>query len=116
MANKPKSVVANGSVQLNGKAHSGYTLRGNGKTFVASPLDYTDLTNAPFSGTVSSASRTTVSVVFPASLNLSAVPMVVVTPTTNAGAFHLSAVNTKGFTITYGTSGAQTFNYTVSFS
>ena len=40
-------------------------------------------------------------------------PTVVVTPTSNAGAFYISASSTTGFTITYATSGTQTFNYIV---
>jgi hypothetical protein len=40
-------------------------------------------------------------------------PTIVVTATTNAGAFYLSSVSNSGFTITYATSGAQTFNYMV---
>lgn len=62
-------------------------------------------------GVVSSASGTTVSVTYATAYT--STPVVVVTPTTNAGAFYLSASSNSGFTITYATSGAQTFNYMV---
>ncbi len=62
-------------------------------------------------GAITSASGTTVSKTY--SVNYGSTPVVVVTPTTNAGAFYLSASSTSGFTITYATSGAQTFNYIV---
>jgi hypothetical protein len=62
-------------------------------------------------GSVSSASGTTVSVVYAVAYN--SAPTVVVTPTTNAGAFYISASSASGFTITYASSGAQTFNYMV---
>ena len=68
-------------------------------------------TNTDFRSSVSSASGTTVSVTY--AVAYGSQPFVVVTPTTNAGAFFLSAQATTGFTITYATSGAQTFNYIV---
>jgi hypothetical protein len=71
----------------------------------------TGAANSDSNGSVSSASGTTVSVVYAAAYN--ATPTVVVTPTTNAGAFYISASSATGFTITYATSGAQTFNYRV---
>jgi len=67
--------------------------------------------NGDFAGAISSVSGTTVSKTF--AVNFTSTPIVTVTPTTNAGAFYLSAVSNSGFTVTYGTSGAQTFNYTV---
>jgi hypothetical protein len=67
--------------------------------------------NSDFAGSVSSASGTTVSVVY--GTPYKNIPVVTVTPTTNAGAFYISAASASGFTITYATSGAQTFNYQV---
>ena len=62
-------------------------------------------------GTLTQTGSTSVSVIF---ANAYAhTPVVVVTPTSNAGAFYLSAVSTTGFTITYANSGTQTFNYHV---
>jgi hypothetical protein len=40
-------------------------------------------------------------------------PFVTVTPTSNCGAWYVSAQSTAGFTITYATSGTMTFNYHV---
>ena len=40
-------------------------------------------------------------------------PTVVVTPTSNCGAFYISSSSTTGFSITYANSGTQTFNYQV---
>ena len=40
-------------------------------------------------------------------------PTVVVTPTSNCGAFYISSSSTTGFSITYANSGTQTFNYHV---
>src|SRR5208282_5761875 len=40
-------------------------------------------------------------------------PFVTVTPTSNCGAWYVSAQSTAGFTITYATSGTMTFNYLV---
>jgi hypothetical protein len=65
--------------------------------------------NSDLQGTITSVSGTTVSKTF--AVNYTSTPIVTVTPTTNAGAFYLSAVSNSGFTVTYGTSGAQTFNY-----
>jgi hypothetical protein len=67
--------------------------------------------NGDVQGHVSSVSGTTVSVTY--TTPYTSTPTVTVTPTTNAGAFFLSASSTTGFTITYATSGAQTFNYQV---
>ena len=67
--------------------------------------------NADMQGNITSASGTTVSKTF--ATNYTSTPIVTVTPTTNAGAFYLSSVSNSGFTITYATSGAQTFNYHV---
>lgn len=67
--------------------------------------------NADVQGSVSSLSGTTITVSFTKSYG--ATPQVVVTPTTNAGAFYLSALSASGFTITYANSGAQTFVYFV---
>lgn len=60
-------------------------------------------------GSISSASGTTVSVTFTNAFV--GTPFIQVTPTTNAGAYFLSAVSNTGFTITYATTGAQTFNW-----
>ncbi len=76
---------------------------------LASPT-FTGTVTLP-SGQISSGSGTTVSKSF--AVNYGGTPVVVVTPTTNAGAFYLSAVSSSGFTVTYATSGAQTFNYIV---
>lgn len=67
--------------------------------------------NTDMRGSVSSASGTTVSVTYGTAY--ASTPIVVVTPTTNAGTFFISASNTTGFTITYATAGAQTFDYIV---
>jgi hypothetical protein len=67
--------------------------------------------NGDYAGSISSVSGTTVSKTF--AVNFTSTPIVTVTPTTNAGSFFLSAVSNSGFTVTYTTSGAQTFNYTV---
>jgi hypothetical protein len=67
--------------------------------------------NADMQGSITSSSGTTVSKTF--ATNYTSTPIVTVTPTTNAGAFYLSSVSNSGFTITYATSGAQTFNYHV---
>lgn len=64
------------------------------------------------SGQITSVSGTTVSKTF--ANNYVNTPIVTVTPTTNAGAYYLSAVSNSGFTVTYTSSGAQTFNYMVS--
>jgi hypothetical protein len=71
----------------------------------------TGAANGDVSGSISSASGTTVSKTF--AVPYASTPTIVVTPTTNAGAFYLSAVSASAFTITYATSGAQTFNYHV---
>lgn len=63
------------------------------------------------SGTISSSAGTTVSYSY--SGTYATTPTVVVSPTTNAGAFYLSSSTTTGFTVTYATSGAQSFNYKV---
>jgi len=62
-------------------------------------------------GTLTQTGGTSVSVKYATAYT--STPIVVVTPTSNAGAFYLSASSTTGFTITYGTSGTQTFNYHV---
>jgi len=62
-------------------------------------------------GTLTQTGGTSVSVVFATAYT--STPTVVVTPTSNAGAFYLSAVSTSGFTVTYATSGTKTFNYIV---
>lgn len=67
--------------------------------------------NGDVTGSISSVGGATVSKVF--TTNYVNTPYIVVTPTTNAGAFYLSAVSNSGFTITYATTGAQTFNYHV---
>jgi hypothetical protein len=67
------------------------------------------LGGASMRGTVSSASGTTVSVTFGSAYG--STPVIVVTPTTNCGAFFISAQSSTGFTITYATSGAQSFNW-----
>ncbi len=70
--------------------------------------------NTDFQGSISSGASppgTTVSKTFAVSYALT--PTVIVTPTTDAGAFYLSSVSNSGFTITYANSGAQTFNYIV---
>lgn len=67
--------------------------------------------DADIQGHISSVSGTTVSYSYATAF--SDTPTVVVTPTTNAGAFYLSASSNTGFTVTYGTAGAQTFNYIV---
>jgi hypothetical protein len=58
------------------------------------------------SGTVTG-SGTTASHTFTTAF--SSTPQCTATPTSNAGAFYLSALSTSAFTITYATSGAQTF-------
>jgi len=60
-------------------------------------------------GSVSSVSGTTVSVTFPNAYG--STPTIVVTPTTNCGTFYISAQSASGFTITYSTSGVQSFNW-----
>ena len=70
---------------------------------------------AAYSNTVTG-SGTTAIVAYPVTVVFPAQPIVVVTPTTNAGAFYLSAQSASGFTITYANSGAQAFNYIVSGS
>jgi hypothetical protein len=60
-------------------------------------------------GTVSSGSGTTVSVTFGSAYG--STPVIVVTPTSNCGTFFISAQSASGFTITYATSGAQSFNW-----
>ena len=62
-------------------------------------------------GTLAQTGGTSVSVKY--AVAYTSIPTVVVTPTSNAGAFYISASSTTGFTITYATSGAQTFNYIV---
>jgi hypothetical protein len=62
-------------------------------------------------GTLTQTGGTSVSVVY--AFAYANTPTVVVTPTSNAGAFYLSASSTTGFTITYSNSGTQTFNYMV---
>jgi len=64
--------------------------------------------NGDTAGVITSGSGTTVSKTY--AVNYTSTPIVVVTPTTNAGAFYISASSNSGFTITYATSGAQTFN------
>lgn len=63
------------------------------------------------SGVISSVSGTTVSKTY--AIAYTSTPIVTVTPTTNAGAYYLSASSNTGFTVTYASSGAQTFNYQV---
>lgn len=60
-------------------------------------------------GTASSVSGTTITVSF--TNTFATTPLITVTPTTNAGAYFISAASATGFTITYATSGAQTFNW-----
>jgi len=68
-------------------------------------------TYAAQTGTLTQTGSTSVSVIF---ANAYAhTPVVVVTPTSNAGAFYISASSTTGFTVTYASSGTQTFNYYV---
>ncbi len=62
-------------------------------------------------GTLTQTGGTSVSVIY--AVAYTSIPTVVVTPTSNAGAFYLSASSTTGFTITYASSGTQTFNYIV---
>jgi hypothetical protein len=66
--------------------------------------------NHDISGTCTSASGTTCT---PATFatSYSATPSCVVTATANVGAFYISAQSNTGFTITYTTSGAASFNY-----
>jgi hypothetical protein len=71
----------------------------------------TSAANGDLSGNISSVGGTTVSKVF--AVSFTQTPVVVVTPTTNAGAFYLSSVSNTGFTVTYANTGAQTFNYMV---
>jgi hypothetical protein len=60
-------------------------------------------------GTLAQTGGTSVSVIYATAYT--SIPTVVVTPTSNVGAFYLSASSTTGFTITYANSGTQTFNY-----
>jgi hypothetical protein len=83
----------------------------NVSKFTVSSKGHLDNCNGDVQGPVSSVSGTTVSVVYTTAY--ASTPTVVVTPTTNAGSFFLSASSSTGFTITYTTSGAQTFNYQV---
>jgi len=62
-------------------------------------------------GTLTQTGGTTVSVTY--AVAYTSTPVVVVTPTSNAGAFYISASSNAGFTITYTNSGTQTFNYIV---
>ncbi len=62
-------------------------------------------------GTLAQTGGTSVSVKY--AVAYTSTPTVVVTPTSNAGAFYISASSTTGFTITYATSGTQTFSYHV---
>ena len=62
-------------------------------------------------GTLTETGGTTVSVIYTTAYT--STPIVVVTPTSNAGAFYISASSTTGFTVTYSSSGTQTFNYHV---
>lgn len=62
-------------------------------------------------GTLTQTGGTSVSVIYATAYT--SIPTVVVTPTSNAGAFYLSASSTTGFTISYASSGTQTFNYHV---
>jgi hypothetical protein len=62
-------------------------------------------------GTLTETGGTTVSVIYTTAYT--STPIVVVTPTSNAGAFYISASSTTGFTVTYASSGTQTFNYNV---
>ena len=62
-------------------------------------------------GTLAQTGGTSVSVKY--AVAYTSTPSVVVTPTSNAGAFYISASSTTGFTITYASSGTQTFNYHV---
>ena len=62
-------------------------------------------------GTLAQTGGTSVSVIYATAYT--STPSVVVTPTSNAGAFYISASSTTGFTITYASSGTQTFNYHV---
>jgi hypothetical protein len=61
-------------------------------------------------GTVKSASGTTASWVY--KTGFLAVPQLTIVPLSNAGAFYVSSSTSQGFTITYATSGAQSFNFT----
>ena len=62
-------------------------------------------------GTLAQTGGTSVSVIY--ATPYTSTPSVVVTPTSNAGAFYISASSTTGFTITYASSGTQTFSYHV---
>ena len=62
-------------------------------------------------GTLAQTGGTSVSVKY--AVAYTSTPTVVVTPTSNTGAFYISASSTTGFTITYANSGTQTFNYMV---
>ena len=62
-------------------------------------------------GTLTQTGGTSVSVKYATAYT--STPTVVVTPTSNAGAFYISASSTTGFAITYTSSGTQTFNYIV---
>ena len=81
-----------------------------GSVFIGSHMGQ-QAANGDYAGSISSVSGTTVSKTF--AVNFTSTPIITVTPTTNAGAFYLSAVSNSGFTVTYATSGAQTFNYQV---
>ena len=61
-----------------------------------------------FSGQVTSASGTTVSHSF--STGYTGTPLCVASPKSNSGAYYFSALSSSAFTITYATSGVQTFN------
>ena len=68
-------------------------------------------TYAAQTGTLTETGGTSVSVIYATAYT--STPIVVVTPTSNAGAFYISASSTTGFTVTYANSGTQTFNYQV---
>jgi hypothetical protein len=62
-------------------------------------------------GTLTQTGGTTVTVTYATAYT--STPIVTLAPTSNAGAFYISASSTTGFTITYANSGTQTFNYMV---
>jgi hypothetical protein len=106
--------VGKGGTHITDSGGGGISLAASGTgNFLA--LSGNHLNNNPanldIQGHISSVSGTTVSYTY--AVAFTSTPTVVATPTTNAGAFYLSASSNTGFTITYATSGAQTFNYMV---
>jgi hypothetical protein len=99
------------NTNLTGKVNLFTVANGGTKEFGIDQYGHEVNKNGDTQGSITSASGTTVSKTFANAY--ASTPTVVVTPTTNAGAFYLSAVSASGFTITYATSGAQTFNYVV---